>query len=357
MKKYKCTYAGFCCGISYEDSFEDIISRFRKEFAFYYQFTLCESNMKCDADIFVVENAYKDFFESEEECIHNSHSKNRKYLLNGDFYDQQDASVYACKKTENATIYYYIKKTNTKILVDLKKRSILVSGGDLYNILVYIYETLLSISIEHRGGIHLHGACCEWNNKGYLITGKSGGGKTTLMFNMLKRGGSFHSNDRVAVFRENGEYIAYSIPIPVNIPIQTMRSLDKWKNTEIVKNAEDNSKIRFLVKDFDLLFEGNKVLKTKIDEILVVNYSDEKPSHMYIEDGRPSDYLDVLSPYDENHPKWLPIYDYPDAEMVEKELDRLVKNLKIVKLSGNNIFEAMEDMLNGSTMRKAKCTK
>lgn len=350
MKKYQCAYAGFCCGINYEELYENIMSRFREEFAFYYQFAICKYDVKCDADIFLVENAYEGIIESEEECIHSSHSKNKKYLLNGDSYVQKDASIYACKKTQNAVIYYYIKKTNTKILVDIKKRKVLISGGDLYNILVYTYESLLSINIEHRGGIQLHGGCCIWNDKGYLITGKSGGGKTTLMFNMLKKGGRFHSNDRVAVFREKGKYIAYSIPIPVNIPINTMRSLSKWKNTDIVMNAEDDSKIRFLVKDLDLLLEGNRVVKAKIDGILVVNYSNENPSFSYIEEGKVSDYLEVLSPYDENHPKWLPIYDYPDAEKVEKELDRLRNSLKIIKLSGDDIFKAMEDMLNGDTV-------
>lgn len=300
--------------------------------------------------IYIVSDAYEGIVESEEECIHSSHSKNKKYLLNGEIYTQKDASLFACKKTDDKKIYYYIKKTNTKISVDLVEKRVTISGSNLYNMLVYVYETLLSINIEHNEGIQLHGACCRWNEKGYLIAGKSGSGKTTLLFNMLKRGGYFHSNDRVAVFKEDSGYVAYSIPIPVNMPINMMRSLDKWKNINLIKKAENNSKIRFLVKDFEMLFEGNMVIKTKIDDILVVNYTDDEPSYMYLEDVKISDHIEVLSPYDENHPKWLPLYDYPNTEMVEKKLDIMKKSVGIIKLSGCNIFKALEEALSENTI-------
>lgn len=342
MENYICSYAKFCCGIMLETQFKDVFERFKDEFAFYYKCQKSSDVSKCDAIISIVTDAYDGIIDSDEECIHSSHSKNIKYLLNGDSYTQKDASLYACKKIIGETIYYYIKKTETKIVVDTENRTVKISGGGLYDTLVYVYETLLSISIEHNNGVQLHGACCTYNNKGYLITGKSGGGKTTLMFNLLKKGGNFHSNDRVAVFEENGTYVAYSIPIPVNMPIKMMRSLDKWKNTDIVKNAEDGSKIRFLVKDFDRLFEGNMVIKTKVDSILVVNYSDDNPSHEFIKEGKISDYIEVLSPYDDNHPKWLPIYDYPDAQKVYEALEIMKDSVEIVRLVGNDILKALE---------------
>ena len=152
----------------------------------------------------------------------------------------------------------------------------------------------------------------------------------------------FHSNDRVAVFNEDG-YVAYSIPIPVNMPINMMRTLDKWKDVELVKNAEDNSKIRFLVKDFDKLFEGNMVVKTKINSILVVNYSEGEPTYEVLRDGKISDYVEVLSPYDGNHPKWLPIYDFPNAEEVDAALEKMKESVDVISLSGNDILKALEE--------------
>lgn len=342
MEKILCTYARFSCGIVYEIQFKEIVDRFRETFSFYYKSCSCNLDTTTDATISLVEDAYEGVIDSEETCIHSSHSKNRKYLLNGDSYTQKDASLYACKREEENLIYYYIRKTQTKIVVDLTQKIVKLSGGDLYNTLVYVYETLLNINIEHNGGILLHSACCIYNDKGYLITGHSGGGKTTLMFNLLKKGGCFHSNDRVAVFKEDG-YVAYSIPIPVNMPINMMRTLDKWKNIELVKNAEDNSKIRFLVKDFDKLFKGNMVVKTKINSILVVNYSEGEPTYKVLRDGKISDYVEVLSPYDGNHPKWLPIYDFPNAEEVDAALEKMKESVDVISLSGNDILKALEE--------------
>lgn len=341
LEKILCSYAKFSCGIAYEPQFKDIVDRFIEEFSFYYQSSSRDLNTTDAATISLVEDAYDGVIDSEEECIHSSHSKNRKYLLNGDSYTQKDASLYACKRIQGNMLYYYIRKTKTKIVADLVKKTVRLSGGDLYNTLVYVYETLLSISIEHNGGIQLHGACCTYNDKGYLITGHSGSGKTTLMFNLLKMGGCFHSNDRVAVFKDEDGYVAYSIPIPVNMPIKMMKTLDEWKDVDLVKNAENNSKIRFLVKDFDKLFEGNMVVKAKVNSILVVNYSDSEPTYEILRDGKISDYVEVLSPYDENHPKWLPIYDYPNIEEVDAALEVMKKSVDVVRLSGNDTLKAL----------------
>lgn len=342
MEKIMLSYAGCHCCIGYETQFKNVVDRFTKDFSFYYQTDGIDQGANIDATICLVENAYEKEIDSEEECIHSSHSKNRKYLLNGDSYTQKDASLYACKKKEGDKLYYYIRKTNTKVLADLSQKVIKLSGTDLYNMLVYVFETILSITIEHNGGIQLHGACCTYKGKGFIITGKSGGGKTTLMFNLLKKGGAFHSNDRVAVFRENEKYVAYSIPIPVNVPINMMRTLDKWKDTELVKNAEDNSKIRFLVHEFDKLFEGNMVTRTEVDAILSVNYSEGEPMHEIMKDDGISEYVEVLSPFDENHPKWLPIYDYPDSAEVEEALKIMRESVDIIRLSGNDTLKALE---------------
>lgn len=354
MKKYTCKYAKFCCGIFIEEQYEMLFERFRNEFKFYYECREFFDDIKCDASIYIVDDAYEGILETEKVCIHSSHSKNKKYLLNGDSYTQKDASLYANMKRDDKYIYYFMKETNTKIMADLVDRRIYISGNDLYDIFVYVYETLLSINIEYNGGIQLHGACCTWNDKGYIITGKSGGGKTTLMFNLLNRGGCFHSNDRVAIFKEDNRYVAYSIPIPVNMPINMMRTLNGWKEHELVKRAEDNTKIRFLVRDFEILFNGNMVKRAEIENVLVVDFSSCVSSYEYINNKIISDYVEVLSPYDENHPKWLPIFDYPDEKKVKKELDKMNEKVKIIKLSGNDTFKALEEALSGDIIRETE---
>lgn len=338
MKNYICKYAKFICGIGVKDDRQDLVEKLNKDFGYYYHIKEVYDISSCDARIYIVDDAYEGTVESEEICIHSSHSKNVKYLLEGSKYTQQDASIYAKVKNEEDSLYYYIEKTQTKVLAKLAKKTIYLSGSDLYVMFVYVYETLLSISIEHKGGIQLHGACCQWDKKGYIITGKSGGGKTTLMFNILKKGGLFHSNDRVAVYIEDNGIIAYSIPIPVNVPIDMMRSIDGWKDKKVVKNAKDNTKIRFMVSQLGYIFKDKMVQTTKIDKIIVVNYSQTEPEYEKIEAGNLKDYLEILSPYDENHPKWLPIFDYPNEDMVETKVKELREKLTVCKISGRDTY-------------------
>lgn len=339
MKYYTCEYAKFLCGIGVDEDREFLLEQLKKEFGFYYDIQEINDILACEARIYIIDNAFEGEIEGEKECIHSSHSRNIKILLNGSVYTQQDANIYACIKKEGEKIFYYIEKTNSKVLVNIQEKLIYISGGDIYNMLVYVFETLLSISIEHKGGIQFHGACFQWHDKGYIITGKSGGGKTTFMFNALKCGGKFHANDRVAVYVEEDEIVAYSIPIPVNVPINMMRSLEGWKDTDLVKMAEDNTKIRFMVSQLGEIFHNNMLHTTKIHKIIVVDYSENMPEYSVISDGKIKDYLEILSPYDENHPKWLPIFDYPDAEMVDKRVDEIRERLAICKVSGRNTFE------------------
>lgn len=348
MKYYSCEYANFLCGIGVEKGKEYLIQQLKTEFAFYYNIYEINEIFSCRARIYIVDEAFTGIIEKNEECIHSSHSKNDKILIDGTLYTQQDARIYACVKKEEDRIYYYIKKTKTKILVNIQEKTIFISGGNLYNMLVYVYETLLSISIENQKGIHLHGACVQWNNKGYIITGKSGGGKTTMLFNALKCGGKFHSNDRVAIFLEGEKVKAYSIPIPVNVSVNMMRTLEEWKNTELVKNAQENTKIRFSVAQLDRIFQNNRITTTYVDMIVVVDYSENEPEYKIINKNQIKENLDVLSPYDENHPKWLPVFEYPDEIEIGNNLEEIGKKIVVCKVSGRNIFETfMKENING----------
>lgn len=344
MYYYICEYAHFKCGIKLIDSYDYLIKKLCNEYGCYYNIQEVNDLTSCDAIINITNNAYEEELVGEEVCIHSSHSKNIKYLIDGSKYTQTDANIFAITKKADNNIYYYITSTRTKIKAELSSHQVWLSGDNIYNILIYIYETLLNINIEHNGGVLLHAACCQWNNIGYIITGKSGSGKTTMMFDMLKHGGLFHSNDRVALFHENNSIIAYSIPIPVNVPLKTMQTLSFWNDNEIIMKAEPDSKIRFLVPQLTDLFNGNMISTSRIHEIIIVNYSKEEPSIEYFSCFDIDKHLDVLSPIDDNHPKWLPLFDYPNKTSVNSTLKKMCKELKVCKISGQWSFDSLWKM-------------
>lgn len=346
MKKFLCCYAKFKCGIIAEDNFIEIIDRFKSEFGLYYD--ICDINNVngCDARIYLVDEAFENDLKSEEVRIHSSHSRNKKYLLTGKIYTQDDANIFAYHKQENQKVYYQIVNTNIKIFADTEQKNVYMSGDNIYDIFSYVFETLLSINIEYNGGIQFHAACCEFNGNGYIITGKSGSGKTSLLFDILKNGGYFHSNDRVAVFKEGEKYVAYSIPIPVNVPIKMMNTMEEWKSNDVVCNAKPGTKIRFLVNELPILLGEKIVKKIDIQNIISVDYSDDEPSFKILDNGNINDYIELLTPFDENHPKWLKLFDYPDEDDAKAAVSEMNNNIKILYVSGNDTFKALNNYIN-----------
>lgn len=341
MKRYICKYSIFKCNICFEDSYLGEFQKFKKDFDFYYEMEENKGDEPCDANIFIIADAYSGTIVDNEVCIHSSHSKNLKYLLDGTNYTQQNAAVFAYMKKTDENIYYYIKNTNTKVYVDLKKSSVYLSGNNIYNMLVYIYESLLVDYIESKGGIICHAASCQFNNEGYIITGKSGGGKTTLLFEIINKGGIFHANDRVALLEQDNKVLAYSIPIPVNVPIKMMRSLDGWQSIDLVKQARDDTKIRFLVPELNQLFGCNMIDFTTINKVISVNYSNSSPQCQRINTESFIDYVEVLTPYDENHPKWLPIFEIPLQGDIDETIKRIAMNVPLYRISGNDTYNTM----------------
>ncbi len=263
-----CCYAEFNCIIEYCEKSVDDIEQFKKEFGVYY---VCDDIEKSDVDILKSDvtiklmkkakaNSNEKFEESTRVRIHSSHSRNIKYLLDGSIHTQKDALQHALLKEYNDKAEYFIEGSNTIVNVSVKNSYMEIIGDDIYNDLVYIYESLLGAFVETIGGIALHAASCSLNEKGIIICGESGAGKTTLLFDLInKLNAKFHSNDRLIVFNDpkKDKLTSYSIPIPVNVPIKTMRAMDKWKDRDVVKKAEDNTKIRFKVNEIPILFSNN----------------------------------------------------------------------------------------------------
>lgn len=352
---FMCSYAGFRCLIeACEEAINDI-KRFKDEYGSYYQFEyLTVSNADYDISIKVIKqsnsiskNAYENFNKIR---IHSSHSKNIKYLLDGSIHTQKKAEQYAFVNDCDDIVDFFLEGSYTLVKVNKKERHIDIIGDNVYNDLVYVYESLFNSFVEYKGGIALHAASCSINGKGIIVCGESGSGKTTLLFDLIfKFGAKFHSNDRLVVFNDlnNSKLLSYGVPIPVNVPIKTMRNLDDWKNVDVVKNAEPDTKIRFKVNEIPLLFSNKIESYITIDYILSVKYDSTKPKVERISAKEVVNEIELLTPYDECHPKWLPVFlnDNINKDEVENTFLNWLNKVEVLRVSGNSLISAFEQVL------------
>jgi hypothetical protein len=64
------------------------------------------------------------------------------------------------------------------------------------------------IEILKYGGLYfLHGACVYGNGRAYLFTGRSGAGKTTAAFNLVRQGFQFVADDSLFLSERNGNIV------------------------------------------------------------------------------------------------------------------------------------------------------
>jgi len=341
-----CSYSKFNCKISYQIDTKYLLDNFINDFGIYYNFifsqpipysveiNLHNSNKEIDFK--------NEFLDGEYKLIHSSHSKNKKYLLDGKIHTQKDANKYAMFIEIGDKRIYNIKESNSLIVINGYR--IDIYGENIYDDFIYIFETLLNTYFESIGGIALHAASCTLNGSGIIICGKSGAGKTSLLFDLInKKKALFHSNDRVIVYEENS-LLACGIPIPVNVPLKAMKTFSRWSENEIVKYAENDSKIRFKVNEIPLLFDNIEKEDTVLKTVFIPNYNSSQPNIKQISAITAMEYLELLTPIDECHPNWLNIFkNYNDVNSYRSILLKWLDQINIYIVSGNSLIDAVKD--------------
>ena len=125
-----------------------------------------------------------------------------------------------------------------------------------------------------------------------------------------------------------------------------MNTMEEWKSNDVVCNAKPGTKIRFLVNELPILLGEKIVKKIDIQNIISVDYSDDEPSFKILDNGNINDYIELLTPFDENHPKWLKLFDYPDEDDAKAAVSEMNNNIKILYVSGNDTFKALNNYIN-----------
>lgn len=81
----------------------------------------------------------------------------------------------------------------------------------------HIFPTLLGILAATIDIVPVHAACLSQNNRGFLLTGPSGTGKSTLAVSLSKRGYAFLSDDWTCLTSNATDVEAWSLPMPVKL--------------------------------------------------------------------------------------------------------------------------------------------
>lgn len=216
MRQYK--YMGINWKVNAE---KDILGKMDCLLGDYYKESYAP---KVDFEVTLVEKISSDLTEILEYgvpiTIHNSkkpsvHEEGLVYL-NGYIrmiYNKATKSVYR--------LNYLSKKIN----IFNKDKSSLVKDG------IRVIRDIVKALAEDSGGVMVHAAAFKKNDKGVLLIGGKGSGKTTLSLKFLyEHGCSEVSRDRVILKPEKQSFYIYGWPNYYNLTLRTMRDFSKTRS-------------------------------------------------------------------------------------------------------------------------------
>ena len=176
-----------------------------------------------------------------ENIYNNLNLKNKKTISSfmNEYYDKYDEIFVSSEER------YLIRKTNNTNFEIVCKQN--YKRPELIYIIREIYVRLE----ENKQSIFIHGNGINIDNKGLIIAGNSGSGKTTFMLKLFeaeKDDFSYLSNDRVFITNENK--VDY-FPIPLILANGTARNINTIYNFLLKQEKLDDSSY-----DLNLLLNG-----------------------------------------------------------------------------------------------------
>lgn len=311
-------------------------------------------------------SGFKEYFDCQSLIkMHSTESSTISYFTNGEQFDRDTQFRNALKTTnENGDIALFGLLTQNIVFYNSNSKVIYVIGEkDHFVECKDIIETVCISFLESKNHLMFHASSCAKSDKdGVLIIGHSGQGKTSLVMNLIYNGGySFVSNDRVYLKIGDNDITAYGAPLQMAIGLGTFNyfsNLQQFipKNLYEIFNSGSKEmnkyKIRFETVEFPNLFKQKIIQKANLSAILIPFLAITEKSSMEklsYEEGKNFIYESLLSPFDENHPKWLGLIKPDESrikETIDKFLDLIIKlNVNIYKVSmGNDVEEFFRKM-------------
>lgn len=129
---------------------------------------------------------------------------------------------------------FYLIRDGKEILVQIKE------GYDQETISPWILGFCLSIALLQKGIMTIHCSAVSFNDRGVLISGNSGAGKSSLTGKLLESGCKLMADDVAAIGVEDEQYLVYSA-----FPYQKLCS------NEVEKKQLDKEELIYIDEDKD----------------------------------------------------------------------------------------------------------
>lgn len=136
---------------------------------------------------------------------------------------------------------YYISNGN-KVIIDVCK------DADEKMVNIYLLGSVLGILMLQRGKVAIHGATITKNNKGIILTGDRGAGKSTLTTALRLNGYNFLSDDVASISFTNKPLIKHGFPYQ-KLCEDAVNNMNYDKNKLKSFLADDKVKYLLSVKD------------------------------------------------------------------------------------------------------------
>lgn len=342
-------------------------------------------DMKCRATDFYISNIRfsvsinENYYDSVCQYIHKSigsellcnnvFEKKIFYLVSNFEYNT------ACKMIDNCNLYekveyfknsycyqfyfqeqIWIKEENADwiIKIDDKKMCIYVSEtNDMYNI--YLLRILRSIAYginEDKGMILLHAAAVQYDEKGIVIIGEKGSGKTTMLINFIMSNANFISNDRVFI---NDKMEIISFPQALRIGVGSFENAKNMKryyqNRDFYRRqANINSttfKYLITIDEICTIFDSMALMKGNLDWVVVPQIQiDSEECHLecITEEKKKKEIFDKIcfTPIDESFRyEWIYSRKCTIENIIQKRKDiwNIFKNKKFITVRYGTLNE------------------
>ena len=170
-------------------------------------------------------------------------------------HDIQKYDCLTCFDLENKTTYFY----HEHIIND-------------YSYIRNLVREPIVAQYQELRYVTLHASACSINDKGILMPGPKGAGKSTLMIHLLENGANFIGNDGVLCKRENNSIVLTAIPQSVRLTKETIRNsriLSDYFGDKVHCDFI-NDKIEFLPYLYDRIFAKHHLSFISKLELIII---------------------------------------------------------------------------------------